>query len=235
MLEKDEINREEKVTGHRSYTEFKEADLHPLLVAFLDANENFRLHCKTIIHNKCVKRAKGETEWNHPDIVGVHFPFDDDLCKDTLAFLKNSNLLDYKIYSFEIKKSISFADVKEYYFQAVSNSSFAHFGYLVVYVNIDDDVLKELRRLNNLFGIGVIQLESNVFDSTILLPARENKLDIATLDMLTTSCPCFKEFIQDINDYIKAKAQNLHAKTHFDKVLSEEEILQHITDKKMAK
>lgn len=44
-------------------------------------------------------------------------------------------------------------------FQAVSNSSWANEGYLVVLQEIDSEVLSELRRLNQSFGIGVIKLE----------------------------------------------------------------------------
>src|SRR5258707_14769867 len=36
-----------------------------------------------------------------------------------------------KLYSFEIKKSLSFANLREAFFQAVSNSSWSQEGYLV--------------------------------------------------------------------------------------------------------
>ncbi|GHQ12516.1 hypothetical protein VN1213_05180 [Helicobacter pylori] len=56
-------------------TSFNERDLHPLLVKFLDEYPNFKLRCKTIYHERCLKDKKGEREWNYPDIVGVYFPY----------------------------------------------------------------------------------------------------------------------------------------------------------------
>ena len=50
-----------------------------------------------------------------------------------------------KIYSFEMKKYLSIANLREYYFQAVSNSSWANEGYLVA-LNIDKND-KELMEL----------------------------------------------------------------------------------------
>ncbi len=54
---------------------FDERDLHPLLVKFLNGDPKFRLLCKTIYHEKCLKDKKGKCEWNYPDIVGVYFPY----------------------------------------------------------------------------------------------------------------------------------------------------------------
>jgi uncharacterized protein len=59
----------------------------------------------------------------HPDIVGVHFPFND-FSKKTLKLQKEYlGSLKTKFYSFELKKELSFANLRESYFQAVSNSS----------------------------------------------------------------------------------------------------------------
>lgn len=109
---------------------FHERDLHPLLVKFLFESEEFDLYCKTIYHENSKKGEKGKDKWNYPDIVGIHFPFKD-YKKETLDLLINLNKQSCKIYSFELKRSISWADIKEYYFQAVSNSSWANEGYLL--------------------------------------------------------------------------------------------------------
>ena len=121
---------------------FHERDLHPLLVKFLFESEEFDLYCKTIYHENSKKGEKGKDKWNYPDIVGIHFPFDD-YKEETLGLLKNLNKQSCKIYSFEIKKSITWSDIKEYYFQAVSNSSWANEGYLVAF-DIDENVIEEL-------------------------------------------------------------------------------------------
>jgi hypothetical protein len=80
-----------------------------------------------------------------------------------------------KLYSFELKRELSFSNLREAFFQAVSNSSWAHEGYLVsADVSIDEDFREELRRLSTSFGIGIIALDVEEPDSAlILIPAKE--------------------------------------------------------------
>lgn len=226
-VQKQEIKIKEKSTFH-------ERDLHPLLVKFLFESEKFNLYCKTIYHEKSFKGEKGKDKWNYPDIVGIHFPFDD-YTKETLDLLKNLNKPSYKIYSFELKKSISWVDLKEYYFQAVSNSSWANEGYLVVFENIDDEIFSELVRLNASFGIGVIQLEISILDSKVLLPAKQRSLDTQTLNMLTEKNTNFKEFIDDVNKDINANDKFRIAKNRYDEILSDEMLEKHLKGKNINK
>ncbi len=113
----------------------------------------------------------------------------------------------------------------------MSNSSWANEWYLVV-KNIDDEVLGELRRLNQSFGIGVIKLESEISNSKILLPAREREIDIPTLNMLIEQSPeDFKPFMIDINTQIEKGLDTPIEMKSFDKVLDDKEIQKHIKDK----
>ena len=212
---------------------FHERDLHPLLVKFLFESEEFDLYCKTIYHENSKKGEKGKDKWNYPDIVGIHFPFDD-YKKETLGLLKNLNKQSCKIYSFEIKKSITWSDIKEYYFQAVSNSSWANEGYLVVFENIEADIFSELIRLNASFGIGIIQLEIDS-SSKVILPARQRNLDMQTLDMLVEKNKNFKDFIDDVNKDINANDKFRIAKDRYDKILNDDELEKYIEDKKISK
>ncbi|OOQ05791.1 hypothetical protein BB399_06245 [Helicobacter pylori] len=210
----------------------KERDLHPLLVKFLYENPDFNLQCKTIYHEKCKKDKKGKGEWNYPDIVGVYFPQNDrhkNYKIETLEFLHYTGQNSYKLFSFELKKELSFSNLKASYFQAVSNSSWANEGYLVVF-DIDDEVLNELRRLNQSFGIGVIKLESEISNSKILLPAKEREIDMQTLNMLIEQSPGdFKPFIEKINKQIeKGLDTAVDMGEFFDKVLDDEAMQKHI-------
>ena len=204
---------------------FHERDLHPLLVKFLFESEEFDLYCKTIYHENSKKGEKGKDKWNYPDIVGIHFPFDD-YKEETLGLLKNLNKQSCKIYSFEIKKSITWSDIKEYYFQAVSNSSWANEGYLVAF-DIDENVIEELKRLNASFGIGVIQLDIKELKPKVILPSSQRELDVETLNMLVNDSPDFNRFIEDINNIIKAKSSNLvnQIKDSFDEIFDSVEEL----------
>ncbi|GAA8242055.1 hypothetical protein HpKG61_15980 [Helicobacter pylori] len=171
--------------------------------------------------------------------MGVYFPYDKDLKskyeKETLKFLHHNGQKRHKLFSFELKKDLSLSNLKESYFQAVSNSSWANEGYLVV-LKIEDkeknEILDELKRLNQSFGIGVIKLESEISNSKILLPAREREIDIPTLNMLVEQSPeDFKPFMEEINTQIEKGLDTPIEMNGFDKVLNDEAMQKHIKDK----
>lgn len=112
----------------------------------------------------------------------------------------------------------------------MSNSTWANEGYLVVFEEIKDKVLGELRRLNQSFGIGVIKLESEISNSKILLPAKEREIDIPTLNMLVErSSEDFKPFMEKINEQIKKGLDTaVDMENFFDEVLDDEAMRKHI-------
>lgn len=224
------LNLSEEKEVRLEKTRFNERDLHPLLVKFLYENLDFRLNSKTIYHEKSKKSESGKDKWNYPDIVGVYFPYDD-YQNETLGLLESLKLNSYKIFSFELKISINFSNLKESYFQAVSNSSWANEGYLVVLKELDSEVLSELRRLNQSFGIGVIQLDgSEISNSKIVLSAKEKALDMQTIDMLVDKNEDFKKFINDINQQIRA-GKDAKIQAEFDKAKSDEEMAKYLKEK----
>ncbi|ECB9977378.1 HrgA protein [Campylobacter jejuni] len=222
-------NKNEITNEKQEKNKFHERDLHPLLVKFLYKNLDFNLNCKTIYHEQSKKGKGGEDKWNYPDIVGVYFPYDD-YEKETITLLENIKQNSYKLFSFELKIALNFSNLKECYFQAVSNSSWANEGYLVVLQEIDSEVLSELRRLNQSFGIGVIKLEKDISNSQILISAKEKELDIQTLNMLINKNPNFKEFIDDINKQIKV-GKEAKIQANFDEIKSDEEMEKYLKEK----
>lgn len=92
-----------------------------------------------------------------------------------------------------MKRDLNFANLRENYFQAVSNLSWANEGYLVT-LNIDET--EELRRLTNAFGVGIIKLNAeNIEESEILFQARFNEtLDWNTINRLSEDNGDFKSF-----------------------------------------
>lgn len=127
----------------------------------------------------------------------MHFPFKD-YEDETFKLCKNLNQISYKIYSFELKIKLDFSNLRQSYFQAVSNSSWANEGYLVA-LEFDDEIMNELWRLNNAFGIGFIKLDvRDINDSKVIIKAREkSNLDLITLDLLVNKNKDFNEFIQN--------------------------------------
>ena len=112
-------------------------------------------------------------------------------------------VLKLKLYSFELKRNLNSSNLREYFFQAVSNSSWAHEGYLVAAtLEEDDDFNQELKRLSGSFGIGIIKLDVyNPDDSEVLFPARsKTMLDWETINKLCVINSDFREFIGRVND-----------------------------------
>ncbi|MGL2483242.1 HTH domain-containing protein [Helicobacter pylori] len=229
--EEDDGQSECSGTAKKQKNSFHERDLHPLLVKFLSEDPNFRLLCKTIRHEECKKGKGGECMWNYPDIVGVYFPYNK-YKEETLKFLHHTGQEKHKLFSFELKKELSFSNLKESYFQAVSNSTWANEGYLVVF-EIEYKVLGELRRLNQSFGIGVIKLESEISNSKILLPAKEREINIPTLNMLIEQSPKdFKPFMANINKQIEAGFdKQIDMNDFFKELLGDEAMQKHIEKK----
>ncbi|WP_231206254.1 HTH domain-containing protein [Helicobacter pylori] len=230
--EEDDEQSECSGTAKKQKNSFHERVLHPLLVKFLSEDPNFKLLCKTIRHEECKKGEGGECKWNYPDIVGVYFPYNK-YKEETLKFLHHTGQEKHKLFSFELKKELSFSNLKESYFQAVSNSTWANEGYLVVFEEIKDKVLGELRRLNQSFGIGVIKLESKISNSKILLPAKEREIDIPTLNMLIEQSPKdFKPFMANINKQIEAGFdKQIDMNDFFKELLNDEAMQKYIKDK----
>lgn len=209
-------------------SKFHERDLHPLLARFV--YYKFDAHAKTI-HEKSDKSKKGQDKWIHPDMVAVHFPFSD-YGQSTLEFAQTMQASQCVIYAFELKISLDFNNLKESYFQAVSNSSFANEGYLVVFEEVDSEVLDEVRRLRDSFGIGLIQLDCDPLKSRVVFPAQARGLDLQTIDMLVGKNNGFKEFVERIIKDIRVN--EVRNATNYDSILDDERLSKHIRDKKIA-
>jgi len=76
-----------------------------------------------------------------------------------------------------MKIDINISNLREYYFQAVSSSSWAHERYLVaIYIVEEPELIDEMRCLNNAFGIVVIRLDAEHFmQSEILFSANYSR------------------------------------------------------------
>ena len=132
-----------------------------------------------------------------------------------------------------MKINIDMSHLREYFFQAVSNSSWANEGYLVALKYSDDSEFRdEMRRLNNAFGIGFIKLNAeDVAQSEILLPAKENKSnDWEMIDRLVEENPDLKTFI----DWITEDYQVKKVKSDYDEVFSPEEMQNYVIKHKIV-
>ena len=209
-LEREETKESKKP---ESKPRLAERDLHPLLAYFAYSNPSFnrgrRIQTKTIFHEKSTKA--GYNEWIHPDMVGFYLPLED-WQPNVIEFNRVSDNNSLKLFSFELKRSLNKANYRESYFQAVSNSSWSHEGYLVAATILDDDdFLAELERLASSFGIGIIHLDTDDIDSSrIMFPARSrDSLDWETINKLCEQNPDFAKFLRDVK--IDFEAREIHA------------------------
>ena len=142
------------------------------------------------------RQGSGGNEWLHPDLVGL-----EDLTAGWLPAVREcAGLLGEpraRLWSFEVKLLLNRSNARKSFFQAVSNSSWAHLGYLVAERVEGDGALKELRMLSAAHGIGLIQLDRlNPSESQVLIPARERpNIDWEMCHRLAAENPDFMEFL----------------------------------------
>lgn len=186
---------------------FEERDLHLLLSSYL---KNADIYSKTIFHEQSSNSKDNHQKWIHPDMIGIKF-----LNLQTKAsqnFLKAINRVDtFKLTSYELKKEInSDYELKKCFFQAVSNSSWANYGYLVAF-EISDSLNEEMERLNQSFGIGIIELKSNPYESKVLFSAKYRDLDFKTIDKLCKINKDFEKFIEQAEKLMTASEKYVTA------------------------
>lgn len=175
---------------------YKERQLHPWLVRFARYSLG-GVFAKTIFHENSSK--KSYAEWLHPDLVGFWFPFED-YTREILD-LSGGGFAIARFFSFEMKRELNMGNLRESFFQAVSNSSWANEGYLAA-PNIDEseDFRSELGRLSGSFGIGIIELNlEHPESSQVLFPARHREsIDWDGANKLAKENPDFRRFLADV-------------------------------------
>lgn len=216
-LSETAISKEEIIIKKKKF-DYLEKDLH----SYLSYYAYYFLNCvtKTINHSHSTKKEFGE--WVHPDIVGCYFPLED--WKNEVYDLSSSiGNISIKIFSFELKRELNLGNLRESFFQTVSNSSWANESYLVcAELSEDIDFRQELSRLSTSFGIGIIKLNLEDPNSTeITYPAKfRDALDWETINKLTMNSD-FKEFIKLIKTDIISK--KIHLK-EYDIIIEEEKL-----------
>jgi hypothetical protein len=175
--------------------------LYPLLSLYLW--EEFGVYSKRIDEKRSSnKRGPNGNRWMYPDVVGM-----EDLGAEWHQEVRDCvNLYSdkrTKLWSFEVKLLINRSNVRECFFQTVSNSSWANFGYLVAAEIEGQDTLKELRMLFAAHGIGLIKLDAdNPGESQVLIPARErDEIDWGMANRLASENKDFVGYIKLVKQF----------------------------------
>ena len=175
--------------------------LYPKLSVF--AWREFRIRCCRIDEKRSSNThgTQGNV-WLHPDVVGLrdlgaHWHRE---VRDCVSVASERRT---ELWSFEVKLTIDRSNVRRHFFQTVSNSSWAHFGYLVAERFNGQGTLDELRMLSAAHGIGVIRLDARDLDeSRILIPARERiDLDWDMINRLVEANADFRTYIKRLREF----------------------------------
>ncbi|MFQ1701804.1 COG2958 family protein [Loktanella agnita] len=178
-----------------------EHDLYPLFRDYLH-NEH-QVICKRIDERKSSNnRGSNGNRWLFPDIVGM-----EDLSqhwdREVIDCAKEYSDKKTKLWSFELKLKVNSTNLRETFFQAVSNSSWANLGYLVAVEFQGSETLGELRLLSGLHGIGVMRFDPEDFSSSeILIPSRERaEIDWGTVNRIVQQNPDFKDYVSLVRQF----------------------------------
>lgn len=177
-----------------------EQELYEPLMQYLRTESVFSMRIDEKTSSKR-RGTKGKNHWLHPDIVGMEYlgkDWEEEVrdcvheCFDKLT----------RLWSFEVKCEVERSNVRMRFFQALSNSSWANFAYLVVR-DIDEDTEKEFQMLSTAHGIGLIKLDKeNPPESRILIQARERpEVDWDMVNRLAKENPDFRDYLERIRTF----------------------------------
>jgi hypothetical protein len=187
-----------------------EEDLYPLLINYLKST--IGLYCLRINEKRSKnKLGAGANKWLHPDIVAMETK-DTGWHESIRECVKHGAGGRVRLLSFEVKKKLSMGNVREYFFQAVSNSTWANEGYLVTAEIADSNVEYELRMLSSLHGIGIILLDTeNPSESEIFLPAKPRlEVDWESVNRIVSENQDFNDYMDKVSIYYQTgKINNL--------------------------
>ena len=191
-----------------------EKELYPILAKFCNS-----INIKTLrIDEKCSKRniVKKYNKWLYADVVGF-----EDLIKGFNDKVKEC-LIEYSderslLYSFEVKDGIiNPSELRKYFFQTVSNSSWANYSYLVA-EGINEKAIDELQLLCSSFNIGFIRLnKKDPLESEIVIKAPKTTLDWNMMNRIANENKDFQKYLENITLSYKGHSDKYAAEPKWD-------------------
>lgn len=207
-IEIEAKNNEDTEEIKRGYEE-KEKTLYNKFIKFIEVTE--RVHAMRINEKSVTgtRGKRGDNKWLYPDVVGYKVNFDGDELDDNLTEIahKFTNRAEsILLCSYELKWGINnISSARKALFQALANSSWANYAYLVVPKTdikdsskgiTDDDAKKELNMLMSLHGVGLIEIKSTYCE--IITEARKRDVDWYSIDRIYQKNKDFVEFMKSV-------------------------------------
>ena len=111
-----------------------------------------------------------------------------------------------ELWSFEVKVEITASNLRECFFQAVSNSSWATYGYLVAVSVSGKETWDELEMLCAAHGIGFMRFQPDCpAESRIAIPGRKrSQIDWNTVDRIASQNRDFQEYARRVSAYLRS-------------------------------
>lgn len=199
VLEEEKPGTESREIGNSAL----EQALYPKLALYLESLSVYAMRIDE--RRSSGKKGLGANHWRHPDLAALEY-LPADWSSITQAFGRHFPGSLLRFWSFEVKRSLSIGNVRESFFQAVSNSSWANFAYLVA-EDVDERALQELEILCDSHGLGAIQLNSaDPIESRVLIQAREREnIDWKVVDRLVSENADFAKFIESATRVIETR------------------------------
>lgn len=191
--------------------EVSENELYSVLGRYLQ--DELGLWPKRIDQRAAFRKTAGANVWLFPDLVAMELLTGADWPSQVQELWRKMTVTRARLWSFEVKIQLDRSNARDAFFQAVANSSWANFGYLVAPEIKADDTLDELRVLGDLHGIGVIRLDvSAPSESEILVPARARaEVDWASLARLAADSADMRDFVEAVSRSVAAGQPLKHA------------------------
>lgn len=188
---------DDKSTCNFPVNKQEEKKLYPKLAQYCSSIDiqTLRIDEKTSKH----KGGKNYNKWLHADVVGYK-DLSEKFNEETKeCFIQCSSERSY-LYAFEVKDGIiTTSNIREYFFQTVSNSSWANYSYLVA-EGIEDKAKEELQLLCSGFKIGFLQLNRNEpMESDIVIQAPKTCLDWNMINRIALENPDFRKYLKNIS------------------------------------
>lgn len=186
-----------------------ELNYYDAVVAWLRGN--VKVESRKLNHVTAKKAIKGSNHWRFPDIVGIRKRnyLESGILK--VADLTGQNYYP-EIWSFEVKKELAAGNLREYFFECLSNSGWANRRYVVVAlekgknISIEDKDISEFRKLSLRYHVGLIQVTtlntkiSEEGSSSILVECPRQDLDLEIMNDLCVSLPEFKDWLESLEE-----------------------------------
>jgi hypothetical protein len=184
-----------------SESNIKETNLYPILSEFMKLRCN--VLCMRIDEKKSRnKNGQNGNKWLHPDMVGLENLTTEwmDEVKSCVAEIGGKRS---RLWSFEVKLLLNSSNLRESFFQAVSNSSWANYSYLVAGRITGSNTTNDLRMLCSAHSIGLILLDTtSPEESEILIPAPEkNYIDWDSINRVAEINSDFSAFVRKVKNF----------------------------------